>query len=76
MDWIREKLSSIGAFCVFAGVMSTLLQLVGYELRVLRALNDAGPAVAWGVRLGLIAVGGALFMLASKSAPADQEPQQ
>ena len=72
MDWVREKLSSIGAFCLFAGVLSSLLQLIGYELRMFRALNDAGPGIAWGVRLGLIAVGGALFLLAPKAAPAQQ----
>jgi hypothetical protein len=72
MDWVREKLSSIGAFCLFAGVVSSLMQLVGYELRIFRALNDACPAVAWGVRLGFIAVGGALFMLAPKAEPAEQ----
>jgi hypothetical protein len=72
MDWIREKLSSIGAFFLFAGVLSSLMQLVGYELRIFRALNDAGPAMAWGIRLGCIAIGGALFLLAPKPAPAEQ----
>lgn len=72
MDWVREKLSSIGAFCLFAGVLSSLLQLIGYELRVFRALNDAGPAIAWGIRLGLIAIGAALFLLAPKAGPAEQ----
>jgi hypothetical protein len=69
MDWIREKLSSIGAFCVLAGVISSLLQLIGYELRIFRALNEAGPGVAWGVRIGFIVVGGVLFLLAPKSQP-------
>ena len=69
MDWIREKLSSIGAFCVFAGVVSSLLQLIGYELRIFRALDQQGPAVAWGVRVGFIVVGVVLYMLAPKSEP-------
>jgi hypothetical protein len=73
MDWVREKLSSIGAFCLFAGVISSLLQLVGYELRIFRALDAQGPAVAWGIRLGFIAVGAALFMLAPKTAPATEQ---
>lgn len=67
MDWIREKMSAIGAFCVFAGVVSSLLQLIGYELRIFAALDQAGPAVAWGVRIGFIVVGGALFMLGPKT---------
>jgi hypothetical protein len=73
MDWIREKLSSIGAFFLFAGVLSSVLQLIGYELRIFRALNAAGPGMAWGIRLGFIAVGAALFMLAPKAAPEAQQ---
>jgi hypothetical protein len=68
MDMIRDKMSSIGAFLVFAGVVSSLLQLVGYELRILMVLNEAGPVVAWGVRLGLIALGAVLFLMAPKKA--------
>ena len=66
MDWIREKLSSIGVFCILAGVLSSVLQLVGYELRIFRALDEQGPAVAWGVRIGFIVVGGVLALLAPK----------
>lgn len=69
MDWIREKLSSIGVFCILAGVLSSVLQLVGYELRIFRALDAQGPAVAWGVRIGFIVLGGVLALLAPKSEP-------
>jgi hypothetical protein len=69
MDWIREKLSSIGVFCILAGVFSSVLTLVGYELRIFRALDEQGPGVAWGVRIGFIVVGGVLALLAPKSAP-------
>lgn len=68
MDAIREKLSSIGAFLVFAGVVSSLLQLFGYELKILMVLNAAGPVVAWSARLGLIVVGAVLFFMAPKKA--------
>ena len=69
MDWIREKLSSIGAFCILAGIISSVLQLIGYELRMFRALDQQGPAVAWGVRIGFVVVGGVLVMLGPKSQP-------
>ena len=76
MDWIREKLSSIGAFCVLAGVVSSLLQLIGYELRIFRALDQQGPAVAWGVRVGFIVVGVVLYLLGPKAeAEAEAAPQ-
>ncbi len=63
MSMIREKLSSIGAVLVLVGLLSSVLQLVGYELRVLRPLNEATPLVAWGIRLGLVALGVVLFFL-------------
>ncbi len=63
MNFIREKLSSIGVFLVLAGIISSVIQLIGYELRIFRALNEASPVVAWGVRLGCIGVGAVLFML-------------
>ncbi|MDY0002237.1 MAG: hypothetical protein RBU30_13150 [Polyangia bacterium] len=73
MNWIRSKLSSLGLLLLALGVISSLLQLVGYELRALRALNEAGPAVAWGVRIGLIVAGVLLFLLAPKEPPEEQE---
>lgn len=70
MNVIREKLGSIGMFLAFAGVVSSVLQVIGYELRILRALNEQPPAIAWGVRAGLIVVGAGLFLLSPK-APAE-----
>lgn len=69
MDMVRDKLSAIGGFLVFAGVVSSLLQLIGYELRILMVLNEAGPVVAWGVRIGLIVLGAVFFFMAPKKAP-------
>jgi hypothetical protein len=63
---LGEKLSGLGALLVILGVISALLQLVGFELRILRALNEQGSAVAWGVRIGLIVLGAALFFLFGK----------
>lgn len=68
MDLVRDRLSAIGGFLVFAGVVSSLLQLIGYELRILMWLDALGPAVAWGVRIGLIVVGAVLFFMAPKKA--------
>ena len=67
MAMIREKLSSVGVVLVLVGLISSVLQLVGYELRVLRPLNEASPLVAWGIRLGLIALGAVLFFVGPSS---------
>ncbi len=66
MNFIREKLASIGVFCILAGIISSGLQLIGYELRIFRALDQASPLVAWGVRLGFIVLGVILFLLGPK----------
>ena len=70
MNWVRDKLSSIGLFLAFAGGLSSVLQLAGYELRIFRALNAAGPATAWGVRIGCLVVGVLLFLVADRGAKA------
>jgi len=66
MDWIRQKLPSIGGFCLLTGVLSSVLRLVGYELRIFRALDEQGPGAAWGVRIGLIVVGVVFYLLGPK----------
>jgi hypothetical protein len=68
MNFIREKLASIGVFCVLAGIISSALQLIGYELRIFRALDQASPLMAWGVRLGFIVIGVILYVLGPKEA--------
>jgi hypothetical protein len=63
---VREKIASVGIFLALAGIISSVLQLIGYELRILRALDQQPPAIAWGVRLGLVVVGGVLFLAGPK----------
>jgi hypothetical protein len=70
MSYVRDKISSVGVFLVIAGVLSCVLQIVGYELRSLRALNEAPPLIAWGVRIALIIGGIVLFLLGPKEAEA------
>lgn len=63
MDSIRRRISNIGVFLALSAILSAVLQLIGYELRILRPLNDAPPLLAWGIRLGLLVVGVALFFV-------------
>jgi hypothetical protein len=77
MDWIREKLPSIGGFCFLTGIASSFSTLVGYELRIFRTLDEKGPLVAWGVRVGFIVAGVVLYLLGPKSdAEAAQHEEQ
>ncbi len=73
VSFIREKIASIGLFLLLAGVISGVLQLIGFELRIFRALNEQPPLVAWGVRGGAIAVGAVLMLLGPKSPEAQPE---
>lgn len=65
MDWIKDKLSSIGAFLALAGVLSSVLYLLGYNLRILMWVDMWGVGVGWGIRLGLIAAGALLFFVSA-----------
>jgi len=78
MGWIRDKLSSIGIFLAITGVLSAVLRIFDYELRIFRYIDARGPAVAWGIRLGCVVVGVLLFLIADRgdkaadsSAPAE-----
>lgn len=48
-----------------AGIVSTLLSFVGYELRILMWIDMWGTGVGWAIRIGLIVVGAALFLAPS-----------
>jgi hypothetical protein len=68
MDAVRRHISNFGIFLVLAAIVSAVLQLVGYELRMLRALHDQPPLIAWGIRAGLLVVGIALCFAGPKDA--------
>ncbi|MEM6533782.1 MAG: hypothetical protein AAF654_14255 [Myxococcota bacterium] len=67
-----QQLASIGSFMALAGIISTLLSFVGYELRILMWIDMWGTGIGWVIRIGLIVVGAALFfapgILASQAA--------
>jgi hypothetical protein len=63
---MRNRIANFGVFLALAGLVSSVLAIVGYELRMLRPLTEAPPLVGWGVRLGLLVVGIAIFMVASR----------
>lgn len=67
MDWIRDKLSGIGAFLALAGIISSGLHFIDYELRLLLWIETWGPTVAWAIRGGLIVVGALLFLVGRRS---------
>jgi hypothetical protein len=62
---IRFPLSirGVGGFLVVVGLVSCVLHLVGFNLRILLWVDLWGPAMGWLIRLGVVAIGAALVLL-------------
>ena len=63
MEKLKDKLSTVGAFLSAAGILSSLLAIFNYEVRILAWINLWGVGVAWAIRLGLILGGAAIFKI-------------
>lgn len=57
---IAKVVTRIGLGLALLGLASCVLNMFGFEVRALRALDSWGPIAAWGFRLGLMVVGGVL----------------
>jgi len=66
-------IQKIGGFCAVAGLLSTALYFVGYNLRILMWVDAFGTAAAWGIRIGLIVVGGALWFVGMANAAKEEQ---
>lgn len=55
-----------GGLMVFLGIGSFILHFMGTELTMLAWIETWGPTVAHAIRIGLIVVGGVLWVVASK----------
>ena len=63
MDFIKSKLSSIGALLAVFGIISSFLALFDYNLKALMWVDLWGTTVGWIIRIALIVGGGGLFLL-------------
>ena len=73
MDFIKSKLSSIGALLVLFGIASGVLSFFDYNLKLLMWVDIWGTTMGWVIRIALIIVGAALLFLFNKSE--DQEAE-
>jgi hypothetical protein len=64
MDRIASRVANFGALLACFGAVSSVITFFDYELRILMWIELWGPLVAWGIRLGLIAVGVGIFFVA------------
>jgi hypothetical protein len=65
-----DKLRSFAGFVAIAGLASIVLNLVGYNLRILMWIDLWGDAMGWVIRIGLLVGGAAAFFLL----PGEKEP--
>jgi hypothetical protein len=56
----------LGKFLFIFGVGSMVLSFLGYELRLLFWIETWGEQVGWAIRIGMAAVGAAVFLVAGK----------
>jgi hypothetical protein len=63
MDNIKSYMVSIGGFIAVAGILSIVLSFIGYNLRILMWIDTWGTTVGWIIRIGLVVLGGVIFMI-------------
>ena len=69
MEAILSKLTSIGGFLALAGVLSSVLYFIDYNLRILMWIDLWGPIVGWLIRGGAIVLGLVFLVLGFVFAP-------
>ena len=60
-------LGKLGAIMAIFGVLAIIMDFANYVPRILFWIYNWGDTVAWGIKIGLVVVGGILYFIASKS---------
>ena len=63
MENIKAKLGQGGLLVAAMGIMSIVLSIFNYNIRLLAWIDAWGNTTGWIIRFLLIIVGGALFMM-------------
>ncbi len=61
MEAIKEKIGKAGLVLAAMGVMSIILSIFNYNIKLLAWIDIWGSTMGWVIRIALIIVGGALF---------------
>lgn len=61
MEDIKSKIEKGGLLLAAMGIMSIVLSIFNYEIRLLAWINIWGSTIGWFIRILLILGGGALF---------------
>jgi len=63
---INEKgmrMKSLGGYLFFFGLGSIILDFVGMQFMLLMWIDNWGSTVGWSIRIGMLVIGGALWLL-------------
>jgi len=73
MDTIKSKLGKGGLLLAAMGIMSIILSIFNYNIRLLAWIDIWGNTMGWIIRILLIVGGGALFLLYGNTDDFDDE---
>ena len=73
MKTITPYLGKGGLFLAAMGIMSIVLSIFNYNVRLLAWVDLWGPVMGWIIRIALIVGGGALFLIFGKGEDDDDE---
>ncbi len=59
-------MKSVGLFCIFAGVLAIIFGLFNYPSKLFHPIYQWGVAVAWGIKLGTVALGLVVYIVGSR----------
>lgn len=68
MEDIKAKLGKGGLLLAAMGIMSMVLSIFNYNIRLLSWIDIWGSGMGWIIRILLIAIGGALFYMYGRDA--------
>jgi hypothetical protein len=69
-----RSMASFGKLLVFFGIGSAVLHLFDYEFKLLMWIDDWGPQVGWGIRIGMVVVGAVLWVASATGKKEDAGP--
>ena len=72
MEKIKEKLGKVGLLIAALGIMSIVLSIFNYNIRLLAWVDFWGNTMGWVIRALLILVGGGLFFLYGRDEDDDE----
>lgn len=76
MENIKARIGQAGLALAAMGIISIALYFFNYNVRLLAWIDLWGDTAGWIIRIGLIIVGGGLFMLLGRDEEEEQTKNQ